>query len=439
MKTLLLIFSLTVFTFNSLFAQSGWFPLNSGTTAVCVGIFFTDANTGYIALTLDGDGYYLKTTNAGSNWQSYPLAPASQWLRGIFFTDANTGYITTGNPGSLSNGYVYKTTNAGANWTTLTLPVYRHFTNVYFTNANTGYVVGWDYILKTTDAGITWTQTSTGSYLWWSVNFVNSSTGFAAGSNGDGDIGYVLKTTDAGASWQYVLTYNGLGFYGINFIDANTGVAAGGAYWSLGASIFRTTNGGINWNETFTDSNVAHLWSVSFVSQSSGYAVGGIDPRAGDEKGVIIKTTNTGLNWYYQVSNDSNALFGNYFINENTGYVTGWNGKILKTTNGGGVIGIEPLTNEVPSQFQLYQNYPNPFNPTTRIRFALPRSSFATLIVYDILGREIETLVNEQLNTGTYEADWNASNYSSGVYFYKLTAGSAEGGFTDSKKMTIIK
>jgi hypothetical protein len=85
--------------------------------------------------------------------------------------------------------------------------------------------------------------------------------------------------------------------------------------------------------------------------------------------------------------------------------------------------------------FGLEQNYPNPFNPTTKIRIALPKSSFAKLVVYDMLGRELETILNEHLNAGTYEADWDASKFTSGVYYYKLTSGD----YTETKKMILIK
>ncbi len=101
----------------------------------------------------------------------------------------------------------------------------------------------------------------------------------------------------------------------------------------------------------------------------------------------------------------------------------------------GSPIGIINITTSVPSQYKLSQNYPNPFNPVTKIRFALPKSSFAKIVIYDLLGREVETLVNEQLNSGTYEVDWYASKYSSGVYFYKLETE----GFVEIKKMVLIK
>jgi hypothetical protein len=104
------------------------------------------------------------------------------------------------------------------------------------------------------------------------------------------------------------------------------------------------------------------------------------------------------------------------------------------------VIGIQPISSEVPQHFALYQNYPNPFNPVTKIRFSVPVVEDAymrplRIVVYDALGREIAVLVNESLAPGTYETDFDASNLPSGVYFYKLSAGE----FTESKKMILIK
>lgn len=106
-------------------------------------------------------------------------------------------------------------------------------------------------------------------------------------------------------------------------------------------------------------------------------------------------------------------------------------------------VGIQPVSNEVPTLFKLNQNYPNPFNPETEIGFHIPKSSFVNIIIYDALGNEIETLLNENLAPGIYNVKWNASNYPSGVYFYKLTAGdvstSLSTDFTETKKMVLIK
>jgi hypothetical protein len=99
------------------------------------------------------------------------------------------------------------------------------------------------------------------------------------------------------------------------------------------------------------------------------------------------------------------------------------------------LVGINQISSEIPGKFSLSQNYPNPFNPNTKIQFALPNSAFVKVIVYDALGKEVETIVNEQLNAGTFEAEWNAVNYPSGVYYYKLSAGD----YSETKKMVLIR
>ncbi len=88
-----------------------------------------------------------------------------------------------------------------------------------------------------------------------------------------------------------------------------------------------------------------------------------------------------------------------------------------------------------PTKYSLEQNYPNPFNPTTTIEFSIPKDANVTLKIFDVLGKEVATLVNDQKAAGTYILNWNASNFSSGLYFYRVTAGE----FTDTKKMFLVK
>ncbi len=104
-------------------------------------------------------------------------------------------------------------------------------------------------------------------------------------------------------------------------------------------------------------------------------------------------------------------------------------------------VGISQIGTEIPEDYSLSQNYPNPFNPVTKIKFNIPQNETThrvvstSLIVYDALGRVIAVLVNQQLQPGTYEADWDASAFPSGVYYYKLESGD----FTETKKMVLIK
>jgi hypothetical protein len=108
-------------------------------------------------------------------------------------------------------------------------------------------------------------------------------------------------------------------------------------------------------------------------------------------------------------------------------------------------IAVQNISSEIPKSFTLMQNYPNPFNPTTKIRFTIPlsrgvsgsagRGVSVKLVLYDILGKEITTLINENLSPGTYETEWNALNYSSGVYFYQLQVND----YLETKKMVLLK
>lgn len=98
-------------------------------------------------------------------------------------------------------------------------------------------------------------------------------------------------------------------------------------------------------------------------------------------------------------------------------------------------VGIQNLSTDIPRSYKLSQNYPNPFNPVTNIAFDIPKSSFAVLRVFDMLGREVAMLVNEKLDAGSYIVDFDASHLSSGTYFYSLTTSN----FNQTKKLTVIK
>jgi hypothetical protein len=97
--------------------------------------------------------------------------------------------------------------------------------------------------------------------------------------------------------------------------------------------------------------------------------------------------------------------------------------------------GINPVNNESPAEYRLYQNYPNPFNPSTSIKYAIPKSDFVTLKIYDMLGKEVKTLINGRLSAGTYDETFTGDIFPSGIYFYRLTAG----GFSETKKMILLK
>jgi len=159
---------------------------------------------------------------------------------------------------------------------------------------------------------------------------------------------------------------------------------------------------------------------------------------AGTGLNKIFKTINGGLDWGSQTdTGGSNRIC---ILDSMRGW-SSWVGNnigIKRTTNGGGIItytGLQQISEEVPQNYKLLQNYPNPFNPITNIKYQIVENSYVLLKVYDILGREITTLVNEQQKAGTYLVDWNAESNPSGTFFYRLITYH----YTETKKMLLIK
>ncbi|MBK8552470.1 MAG: T9SS type A sorting domain-containing protein [Ignavibacteria bacterium] len=213
--------------------------------------------------------------------------------------------------------------------------------------------------------------------------------------------------------------------YSAHFSDHNTGWVVGGN------TILKTTNSGTNWIPQISGASY-NLYSVYFTNINTGWVVGNDYIT---NLGTIVKTTNSGVNWISQASGTINSLYSVHFTDSNTGWIVGNSGTILKTTNGGTSVGVQNFSTEIPSGYSLSQNYPNPFNPVTNLEFGISDLGFVSLKVYDILGKEVVTLVNEKLSPGKYQVEFDGSGLPSGVYFYRLTAGE----FTDTKRMMLIK
>jgi hypothetical protein len=168
----------------------------------------------------------------------------------------------------------------------------------------------------------------------------------------------------------------------------------------------------------------------------------GLSYSSGSEEGMLIGTEDLGV---FLFSNEGDSLGlrneGLTILNvqtltlDNNGYVyVGTGNGVWRRPLSEIVTSVEEETNQ-PTDFILSQNYPNPFNPNTTFRYSIPQTSNVVIKVFDVLGNEIETLVNEEKPVGTYEITWNATNLSSGIYFYQLRAGS----FVETKKMILMK
>jgi hypothetical protein len=167
------------------------------------------------------------------------------------------------------------------------------------------------------------------------------------------------------------------------------------------------------------------MYSVC-AKQNSVWACGG--------SGKIMFSSNGGSNWQDQNSKTNQTLNCIFFLDLNTGYVCGGPGYIAKTTNSG-IVFTSKISSSIPETYLLEQNYPNPFNSSTIIKFHIPKKENITIKLYDILGRDVLTLLKETKSPGIYQIELNASALPSGIYFYTLISGS----FTSSKRLVLLK
>lgn len=386
---------------------------------------FVDENTGWIIKELDSR--ILKTTNGGESWFEQNIS-TNEWLRRIFMIDSITGYIVG------TNGIIFKTTNSGSDWLPQNSGTNYDLYSVDFINERDGWVVGttvYGYtgvLLKTTDGGENWNKVSVnGAAGPTDVCFIDSLHGWvAAGYNSINDLGKIYRTVDGGDTWTVLAGGAQINFRNLLFIDSTEGFSFGYNGPAGLAEIYSTKDSGQNWDTKGFKNTV--FSRIKFINKNKGWLIGAF--------GNIYCTSDGGDNWEEQFSYTHQDLYALDFIDENNGWAVGWWGTILHTTNGGitSVDNKERL-NSVPENFLLYQNYPNPFNASTTIQYQLPESGFITLKIYDLLGREIITLVNKEQTAGRYEVNFNASNLASGIYFYQIKSGS----FVLTKKMVYLK
>lgn len=416
------IFSFSLATTGNALAQ-GWFVRSSFLPAQTLQtIRFYDTNTGYTASSLyNGSTFNIyRTTDGGNTWTAQNSGYTSMRFMSIYIFHPDTVLI------SGNNGIIEKTTNGGSTWGSIPTGVTDQLWSLEFTSRTIGYCAGSSgRILKTTDGGDSWFALSSNvQNQLYCLKFLNDSLGYVSGS------GILLRTSDRGNSWV------DMHFPSIPPFDelrqlVFTDPATAYVIADLGR-IRKTTDAGATWTMLNTGTTEA-LFGIDFVDQNTAYSCG--------YNGTIIRTTNAGQTWAPQTSGLTEILYGVDFTAPDTGYICTWSGKILKTTNGG--VTFVPYQGEVtPERFQLNQNYPNPFNPGTTISFIIPHSSFVDVTVYDVLGREVITLVNEEKAPGRYQVPWDARDLAGGVYFLRLslrTAVGHEGAIVQTRKMLLIR
>ena len=411
-------------------------------------------------------------SNLFSQWIEQSFI-TNEYLSKVRFINITTGWV-------LGENYMYQTTDGGMNWaqkdtiipvgsrssTLLTLNEDIVFYSVFNSQSSQG-----SGVRRTIDGGITWETIDSSNNYYSDIEFVSDQIGFAAGSNAQFQA-LIKKTTDGGATWTTIASDFSPSSYeikGISFVNENMGWAV-----TYDALIFKTDNGGLNW--TFQDSigifgsSTGPLRDIFFITQDSGWAVGGISGGM-----MIARTIDGGVTWNLEIQSGS-SLQEVIFLNNQLGWMAGrtygpfisyttdggfaWNdcsfipavaaeinsismidenigwavagdnftgGRIFKTINGG-IVSIDERHQKdsyIPGSVNLYQNFPNPFNPITTIKYYVPYRSSIMINIYNANGEKIKELVNSIQSPGEYEVTWDSTNdkgtvLPSGIYFYQI-------------------
>lgn len=358
----------------------------------------------------------VRTTNGGANWTNTLSGSLITHVWHTSAIDENHAWVT----GGLYDKYVFATTNGGLNWVQQIYSPIEFINFIHFFNATTGIfltdkvndTIGF---FITRNGGNNWYRSANSPRITTIINdncmgFLDSNLLWFIDDN------YLYKLTGGlDNSW----TSSILGFYpyNVDFKDSNTSFATDGYI------LKKTTDGGLTW-QLLTDSVLGqNSNSLSIIPYSNM---------------VVVTGTNRSRVSYDLCSSWQNIQYFNhgYYIDAmdtNSIWLTGLSGTMYKYNFN--YLGLQSNQQVIPLNFVLYQNYPNPFNPVTKIRFELPKSGNVKIVVSDVLGRNITNLVNQYLEAGLYETEFDASSNPSGIYFYRIETS----GFVKTNKMILLK
>lgn len=362
---------------------------------------------------------------------------------------------------------IYKSTNNGDNWS---LMFSGGLSNILYITCDSNNNVLASYgaygVLKSTNGGLNWSEIAGSNFGSNTVNAVayGKPGHIFVGTTGGG----IYRSTDGG------LTFPDVALTGSNivtiYVDAYNydKVFAGASSSTAINGIFMTTNSGANWSDNLTPGN--NSWGMVQKSATEIFSAGSSTGYA------FMKTSNGGLNWQtiYNFASAKRGLTadiaGNFYASGNGGTFKSTNNgvsffnfnftisanqcisngnRIFVATSGssnGGIwiytdttlTGVKKESGELPDRYNLHQNYPNPFNSMTKIEFEIPGLHNVKLTVFDILGREVRTLVNERLSAGKYALNFDAAGLSSGLYYFKMDVESGKE-FSAIRKMVLTR
>ena len=348
------------------------------------GFFMQDSLNGW----LTEHNRLLKTINGGNDWSEIIVDTLLDFIRGVEFFNDNLGVVFEVQQRFNNYTLNYLTTDGGEIWQKYQMgnePFLTSFLKIKRTDPSHIWVVNQQGVWLSRDTIKTWTKISSEVEGWAAgFDFLDSLNGWVAHIDGQQD--KIKYTKDGGLTWNtymkpYMVQTQDLVIDGRDYFGSINVTVAG-----LEGSLFRYLE---DWNYAYQQNSYTNGWLMSIS---------------------IYREGNTAHKW-----------------------IAGSGGLILY--NSEYITDVSEKNPEQLSEFRLNQNYPNPFNPSTKISWQSPVAGYQTLKVYDVLGNEIITLVNEYQAAGSYEVNWNASNYPSGVYFYRLHTGT----FTETKKMLLLK
>ncbi|MFA6978652.1 MAG: YCF48-related protein [Ignavibacteriaceae bacterium] len=412
--------------------QAQWIKQNSGTSERLTDVVMLDSTT---AIAVGMNQTILKTTNSGETWNfiTLPWSFPMNW-NSVSFADKLNGVIVGSN--------VITTTDGGASWKTEFYSYDKNFLSALFVDPE--YILVGDdsgFVFQSTDSGKTWSSEKISRYPIRSIFLFRGDAALSLPQYALTTNSIITKIVFPSTPWieKELGYFNGLGSEAFSGESCN----GGGSSFVVGVQgdkyaapvILRQKISDTSWSRSgvYPDPG-GEIRGVSAPSSNVVYACG--------YPGLIYKTTDGGDNWILHSVPTSQSLNSIYFFNDTRGFAVGDSGTILFTSNGG-VTGVDEDEPSIPDKFQLFQNYPNPFNPSTVISYRLAVNSYVTLKVYDVLGNEVATLVNEEQQTGKYSITFDATNYhqlttnklSGGVYYYRLQAGN----FIETKGMIYLK
>lgn len=368
------------------------------------------------------------TTNSGLNWTPSPSTVISGMGAGQPYNIFSLAYDGSSLYAACDGG-MFKSTDNSQTWTELTgftasgqaRSVIVHGNNIFASVYSTGADKG---IYKSSNGGLNWTQVFS-----FAAVFSLTSTGnkIFAGSAFNG----VYVSSDSGATWNQSLVLNDYFIYAIASSGNNVFAGLG----NNGGIVYRSTDGGANWNQVVLHTGDLKISSLCIIGN---IVFAGTNSSWNNTfKGVYV-STNLGANWALintGIPTTDQDVYSVY-VADNYIYAGMRRSGVFRRPLSEIITGSEGTALFIPPSYKLHQNFPNPFNPVTKIKYEIPEEGFIKLTVYNSIGMEVETLFSGRLSAGVYEKDFNASGYSSGIYYYTL---SKDGKVRATNKMVLLK